>query len=345
MKPEPDKPHRRRVRYRGTHPRRFTEKYKELDPERDPETIAKVIASGKTPAGQHRPIMVEEILERLAPQPGERGADVTLGYGGHAEKLLETGAALLGLDADPVQLPKTEARLRGLGFSDEQLIVRRSNYAGLAAALAKEGWGDGVDFLLADLGLSSMQIDNPERGFSYKHDGPLDMRMNPERGLSAADWLTKCKVEKLARALEDGGDEPMAESIAEAIVEAVPLATTRELRRAIERSLPKHFDDDAKKATVMRVFQAVRIAVNEEFTALDAFLAQLPSCLRPGGRVAILTFHSGEDRRVKRAFKDGLRAGDYTEVARDVTRASRAEIGGNPRAAPAKLRWAVRGGL
>jgi 16S rRNA (cytosine1402-N4)-methyltransferase len=187
-----------------------------------------------------------------------------------------------------------------------------------------------------------MQIDDPERGFSYKHDGPLDMRMNPARGLSAADWLAKCKVEKLARALEGGSDEPLADSIAEAILAAVPLATTRELRMVIERALPERFDDDAKKATVMRVFQAVRIAVNEEFNALDAFLAQLPGCLRPGGRVAVLTFHSGEDRRVKHHFKDGLKAGDYSQVARDVVRASGAEIGGNPRAAPAKMRWAVR---
>ena len=226
MKSDDDPPHRRRPRYRGTHPRRFEEKYKELDPERDPDTIAKVIASGKTPAGQHRPILVDEVLRHLAPQPGERGADVTLGYGGHCEALLEKlrpDGQLLALDVDANQLPRTEARLRKLGYDENTLMVRRSNYAGLAGVLAQFGWNDGVDFLLADLGLSSMQIDDPARGFSYNHAGPLDMRMNPERGVSARDWLAKSKVEKLARVLSEGGDEPRAEAIAEAIVENLPV--------------------------------------------------------------------------------------------------------------------------
>lgn len=342
------KPFSRRLRYRGTHPRRFGEKYKELDPERDPETVAKVIASGKTPAGQHRPILVDEIVAQLAPKPGERGADVTFGYGGHGLALLEKigpGGQLLGLDVDPVQLPRSEARLRELGYGEEVLLVRRSNYAGLAAALAKVGWADGVDFVLADLGLSSMQIDNPARGFSYKHDGPLDMRMNPERGVSARDWLAGCASDKLVRVLEDGGDEPMAETIAAAITEAGQLAaidSTGHLRRVIERTLPEGMDDVVRKATVSRVFQAIRIAVNEEFGALDAFLEQLPYCLRPGGRVAILSFHSGEDRRVKAHLREGFRSGLYGEISREIVRPSPAEIGGNPRAAPAKMRWAVR---
>ncbi len=343
---DPDKPHRRRERYRGTHPRRFDQKYKELDPERDPETIAKVIASGKTPAGQHRPILVDEILERLAPQPGERCADVTFGYGGHSEAILEKlqpGGQLLALDVDARQLPHSERRLRKLGYGEGQLIVRRSNYAGLAAVLAEIGWGDGLDFLLADLGLSSMQIDNPQRGFSYKYDGPLDMRLNPLRGQSACDWLAKCKVEKLVKALIEGGDEPRAELIAEAIVGVdKPIETTRQLRRVIESALPAEVDEEAAKATVTRVFQAIRIAVNGEFTAIDAFLNQLPHCLRPGGRVAVLSFHSGEDRRIKHHFRDGVRRGIYSEVATEVTRPSPAEIGSNPRAAPAKLRWAIR---
>ncbi len=198
----PEPPFRRRERYRGTHPRRFGQKYKELGPQRDPDTIAKVIASGRTPAGQHRPILVAEILTRLAPQAGGRGADVTFGYGGHSQAILERmgGAGqLLALDIDARQLPRSEARLRGLGYDEDQFVVRRSNYAGLAAVLAELGWGDGVDFLLADFGLSSMQIDNPERGFSYKHDGPLDMRMNPERGLPAREWIARCKPHKLER--------------------------------------------------------------------------------------------------------------------------------------------------
>ena len=345
--PQP-KPHRRRVRYRGTHPRRFTERYKELDPDRDPDTVAKVIASGRTPAGQHRPILVSEILERLAPEPGQRGADVTFGYGGHSEALLEhllPAGQLLALDVDGEQLQRSAARLQKLGHGPEVLLTRRSNYAGLGAALAQLGWGDGVDFLLADLGLSSMQIDNPERGFSYKHDGLLDMRMNPERGLSAADWLRRCPEEKLARVLSEGGDEPLSESLAAAIVQAASeseLATTRQLRKVIERTVPEHLDEDIRKTTVARVFQAIRIGVNEEFNALDAFLRQLPDCLRPGGRVAILSFHSGEDRRVKRHFREGQRAGFYSDYARDVIRPTAAEARDNTRAAPAKLRWALR---
>jgi len=349
MKPaDPKKPFRRRVRYRGTHPRRFEDKYKELDLERDPETIAKVIASGKTPAGQHRPVLVAELLERLAPRPGKRGADVTLGYGGHSEALLKKlhpGGLLLALDVDAEQLPRTEARLRGLGYDEEALIVRRRNYAGLAGTLAQIGWNDGVDFLLADLGLSSMQIDNPARGFSYKHDGPLDMRMNPERGLPARDWLARCKIEKLARVLAEGSDEPRAEPLAEVISAAVartPIESTDRLRRVIESALPGRMDDEERGTTVARVFQAIRIAVNDEFSALDAFLAQLPGCLRPGARVAILSFHSGEDRRVKHHFRDGFRGGEYGEIAPEIIRPTPQEIGGNPRASSAKMRWAIR---
>ena len=345
------KPFKRRVRYSGKNPRNYAQKYKELDPQRDPETIAKVIASGKTPAGQHRPILVDEVLEALDLRPGQRGADATFGYGGHSEAILgkvRPGGQLLGLDVDAVQLPRSEQRLRDLGFSEQELVVKRSNYAGLAAALEEMSWGDGVDFVLADLGLSSMQIDNPERGFSYKHDGPLDMRMNPERGVSARDWLARCKPEKLERWLEEAGDEPRAATIAAALAEASAeekgkdgLTTTRQLRRVIEQTLPETCDEELRKVTVARVFQAIRIAVNDEFSALDAFLRSLPDCLRPSGRVAILSFHSGEDRRVKHHFRDGLRTGIYREISAEVVRPSAAEIGGNPRAAPAKLRWAV----
>ncbi len=220
--PADGQPFRRRQRYRGTHPRNYDEKYKELSSSPDPETIAKVIASGKTPAGQHLPILVTELLERLAPQPGERGADVTFGHGGHSEALLkqlQPGGQLLALDVDALQLPRTEERLRGLGYAADTLIVRRCNFAGLASMLPQIGWYDGVDFVLADLGLSSMQIDNPARGFSYKHDGPLDMRMNPQRGVSARDWLRSCRSDKLARVLADGSDEPFAKQIAVTLAE------------------------------------------------------------------------------------------------------------------------------
>ncbi|MEZ5330042.1 MAG: 16S rRNA (cytosine(1402)-N(4))-methyltransferase RsmH [Verrucomicrobiales bacterium] len=341
-------PFQRRKRYRGAHPKRFEEKYKELNPDIDPETIAKVVASGKTPAGQHRPILVAEILEHLTPSSGQRGADVTFGYGGHSEALLGKlmpAGQLLALDVDTLQLPKTEARLRRLGYGEEALIVRRCNYAGTSAMLQKIGWTDGVDFLLADLGLSSMQIDNPDRGFSYKHDGPLDMRMNPERGAPARDWLAHCSTEKLATALALGSDEPNAQALAEAIVAArteQPIETTGQLRSIIDTALIKIKNEDDRKTTIARVFQAIRIAVNEEFTALDTFLQKLPMCLRPGGRVAILSFHSGEDRRVKQHLREGFRSGIYSEISREIIRPSPKEIGENSRAAPAKMRWATR---
>lgn len=346
--PDSKKPFRRRVRYRGAHPRRFEDKYKELDPERDPKTIAKVIASGKTPAGQHRPILVAEIIEILRPQPGERGADVTLGYGGHTEALLDSvrpGGQLLALDVDSQQLPLTEARLRGLGHGEDTLVVRRCNYAGIAGILAQIGWKDGVDFLLADLGLSSMQIDNPARGFSYKNDGPLDMRMNPQRGLPARDWLARCRTEKLARVLAEGSDEPRAGLLAEAIIAQAaqaPIETTRQLRSVVETALPENVDREDRNATVARVFQAIRIVVNEELNALDTFLVQLPQCLRPGGRVAILSFHSGEDRRVKHRFRSDFQGGTYSEIASEIIRPSFHETRSNPRAASAKMRCAVR---
>jgi 16S rRNA (cytosine1402-N4)-methyltransferase len=347
--PDPKQPFRRRVRYQGTHPRGFSEKYKEFAAESNPETIAKIIASGKTPAGQHRAILVDEVLEFLAPEPGERGADVTLGYGGHSEALLNKlhpGGRLLALDVDAEQLPRTEMRLRDLGFDEEALIARRCNYTELTDTLNKIGWTDAVDFLLADLGLSSMQIDNPARGFSYKYDGPLDMRMNPESAVSARDWLLQCKIKTLADVLIEGGDEPHAEQLARTIITATrksPIETTRQLRDLIEAAVPV-LDDEERKATVTRVFQAIRIEINHEFKALDSFLEQLPGCVRPGGRIAILSFHSGEDRRVKQHFREGLRVGDYSEVARRVIRPGYREIGGNPRASSAKMRWAIRTG-
>ncbi len=337
----------RRPRYRGTHPRQFEQKYKEHQPERYPDEIAKVLDGGKTPAGMHRPIMVDEVLQALALQPGSTVVDCTLGYGGHAGEFLravQPGGRLFGLDLDPLELPRTEARLRATGIADESLKVWRQNFAGLAAVLAVEA-PEGVDAIFADLGVSSMQLDDPARGFTFKADGPLDMRMNPTRGLSAAEWLTKWTPERLARLLRENADEPQADALAEVILNAQarsPLRTTRALAEVVRSaSLADNPQGDAD-LSVRRVFQALRIAVNGEFEALDAFLRQLPGCLKPGGRVAILTFHSGEDRRVKTAFKDGLQAGLYAQAARDVVRASLEEQRANPRSSSAKLRWAIR---
>ena len=335
-------PHRRRPRYAGKYPRRFSEKYKELDPEKHPETIAKVLASGKTPAGSHVPIMVGEILDALQPKPGETAVDCTLGHGGHAREILRRivpGGRLLGLDADPVELPKTEALLRAEGFGEDCFTARKSNFAGIQAALASIG-ADGADMILADLGVSSMQLDNPERGFTSKHAGPLDMRMNPSKGLPASVLLQRLRPESLAEILRDNSDEPHAEILAPALAGRT-FSSTVEFANAIRAALSPGSEDEVKKS-ITRVFQAVRIEVNEEFAALDALLRALPFCLKPGGRVAILSFHSGEDRRVKKAFQAGHREGLFSEITRDVVRATSAECRANPRATSAKLRWARR---
>ena len=337
-------PHKRRVRYSGKNPRRFEEKYKEHDPQRYADTVAKVLASGKTPVGTHRPIMVAEILAWLAPKPGELAVDCTLGYGGHARELLarlQPGGRLIGLDADPVELPKTEDRLRAAGFGPDIFTAIRSNFAGLPQALAGLGL-PGADCILADLGLSSMQIDDPARGFSVKNNGPLDMRMNPQRGFPASALLVKTSPEALAELLQDNADEPRARELAESLA-GKPFSTTRSLADAIRAAVPRLGKDDLD-LTVRRVFQALRIAVNDEFSALDMLLRQLPTCLNPGGRVAILTFHSGEDRRVKKAFAAGLRDGLYAEIAQEVIRPTPEERHDNPRSAPAKLRWAPKAG-
>ena len=347
--PAPEKPERR-PRYRGKNPRHFAEKYKEHQPERYADDVAKVLAGGKTPAGTHRPIMVREILEVLGPRPGDVAVDATLGYGGHASEILaavQPGGRLLGVDADPIELPGTEARLRSLGFPPGSVVVRRMNFAGLAQFLAAES-PEGADMLLADLGLSSMQIDDPARGFTFKSDGPLDMRMNPDRGVSAAGLLSKLGVSGLAKLLAENSDEPRAVELSGAILgshASTPLATTRSLANVVRSTCVRTFrqPDTAADDTVRRVFQALRIAVNDELAALESFLRGLPACLKPGGRVAILTFHSGEDRRVKAAFKDGLADGTYASIAPEVVRASAEERRANPRSTSAKLRYAVRG--
>lgn len=335
-------PHQRRKRYAGKNPRRFEDKYKERDPQRYADTVAKVIASGKTPAGTHRPIMVAEILDALAPKPGDIAVDCTLGHGGHSQEILariQPGGVLLGLDADPVELPKTEARLRALGFGAEAFIAKRSNFAGIAQALAAHGLA-GADIVLADLGVSSMQIDDPARGFSVKLDGPLDMRMNPQRGQPASALLEKIGITALAALLDENADEPHAAALAAALA-GKTFARTTALANAIRAALPA-VKGDAATLSVRRVFQALRIAVNDEFSALDTLLRQLPACTKPGARIAILTFHSGEDRRVKKSFDAGLRAGIYATVSDGVIRSTAAEQNSNPRSASAKLRWARR---
>ena len=332
-------PHRRRPRYRGRNPRAFHEKYKEHRPEEFPETVRKVLASGKTPAGMHRPILLPEILEILGPRPGDFAVDCTLGYGGHAEAILRRiapGGHLMGMDADPLEGPRAEARLRAIGFGPDQFTRERRNFAGAAGLLAVR-CPEGAALLLADLGVSSMQLDVPERGFSVKTKGPLDMRMNPQRGVPTSAWLAKVRPDVLTRVLIENADEPYAARLAP-LLAGGSFPTTLALARAVAAAVPARDADDV----VRRVFQAIRIEVNEEFSALDTLLRTLPGCLKPGGRAAILTFHSGEDRRVKGAFKEGRRTGVYSEVADEVIRPGPQEQRENPRSSSAKLRWARR---
>lgn len=344
-----ERKHERRVRYRGTHPRAFTEKYKERDPEKYPDTVARVIAKGSTPAGTHRPIMVAEILAFLAVEPGQTGLDATLGYGGHAAELLkalgETGR-LYAVDADPIELPKTVERLEKLGFGKPRLTAENINFAEVDRLLPDSGR---FDFAIADLGVSSMQIDDPSRGFSFKVEGPLDLRMNPEKGLSAAHRLKSMTADEIEGMLVENADEPHAERIAQAIVSTWrggrPIATTSQLSAVIEDALaflPSSTRDEETKKSCQRTFQALRIDVNREYDALYAFLEKLPDLLKPGGRVAILSFHSGEDRLVKKSFQAFFRDGVYREIAPGPIQPSFEEQNANPRARSAKLRWAIR---
>jgi len=328
------------VRYSGRNPRRFEQKYKEHDPQQYADTVAKVLASGKTPAGMHRPIMVAEVLDALAPQPGELAVDCTLGYGGHAKEILarlQPGGRLVGLDADPIELPKTEMRLRAAGFGPDIFTAIRSNFAGLPKVLAGLNLA-GADCIFADLGVSSMQLDNPARGFSVKTDGPLDMRMNPQRGFPASALLEKTSPDELAKLFRENADEPWSTELASALA-GKKITTTISLAAAVRTALPR-LSREHCDLTVRRVFQALRIAVNDEFSALDTMLRHLPACLNPGGRVAIITFHSGEDRRVKKSFAAGLREGLFADIATEVIRPTPEERHDNPRSSPAKLRWA-----
>lgn len=396
--------HKRRVRYKGTHPRTFEEKYKEHDPEKYADTVAKVIEKGSTPAGMHIPIMVKEILDFLQIRPGQKGLDATLGYGGHTRKMLEkltevsgtselTGEVhikddvqtkgdswknpeensednsrdnpadnpkevfrekapeghLYALDVDPIEIVKTGERLQKAGYGEEILTILQQNFANLET-VAKE-YGP-FDFMLADLGVSSMQIDDPKRGFSYKADGPLDLRLDPQHGIPASQRLRELNREELIGMLVENSDEPYAEQIASQICKTFKkggsMDTTTALREAIERALcflPENKEKkDILKKTCQRVFQALRIDVNSEFEVLEAFLNALPEALADGGRVAILTFHSGEDRLVKKAFQQYYREGIFEEIATDVIRPTAEECRQNGRARSTKMRWAIRAG-
>lgn len=342
-------PHKRRVRYKGKYPKKYEEKYKELQPEKYGDTIAHVISKGNTPAGMHRSIMVQEILDFLKIQPGETGFDATLGYGGHTKAMLEQlqgQGHIYATDVDPEESAKTKKRLADAGYGEEILTIKLQNFCTIDEIAKEVG---GFDFILADLGVSSMQIDNPERGFSFKADGPLDLRLNQQQGISAAERLGMISREELAGMLMENSDEPYCEELAKAITDEIRhghrIDTTTKLREVIEKTLdflPEKEKKDTIKKTCQRVFQALRIDVNREFEVLYEFMEKLPGALKPGGRVAILTFHSGEDKLVKRALKEGYRDGIYTDYAKDVIRPSAEECVQNGRARSTKMRWAIR---
>lgn len=353
MEMEQEQKHKRRKRYAGTHPRTFREKYKEHNPEKYADTIEKVIRKGSTPAGMHLSIMVQEILDFLQIQPGQTGLDATLGYGGHTKAMLEClkgDGHIYGLDVDPIESAKTTERLKNQGFGEEILTVRLQNFADID--LVSKETGKKFDFILADLGVSSMQIDDPERGFSYKVDGPLDLRMNPQKGISAAERLKEVDFEELVGMLTENSDEPYAEEIARTVIKwqnrGKAIETTTNLRDAITVALgflPEKERPEAVKKSCARVFQALRIDVNSEFEVLYSFLEKLPEVLAPNGRVAILTFHSGEDRLVKKSFKEFQKMGLYREVSKDVIRPSAEECARNSRSKCTKMRWAIRAEL
>ena len=344
-----EKKHKRRVRYSGAYPKSYKEKYKELNPEKYADTVSRVIQKGSTPAGMHISICVSEILEFLQIKPGQTGLDATLGYGGHTQemlKCLDSRGHLYALDVDPIESAKTKERLEKLGFGEDILSIRLQNFADIDRVSEEAGL---FDFVLADLGVSSMQIDNPDRGFSYKTEGPLDLRMNPEKGISAAERLKNITQEELQGMLLENADEPYAGEISREAVTRLKrsktIDTTGDLRQVIEDALaflPAAERREAVKKSCQRTFQALRIDVNNEFEALYSFMEKLPGVLAPNGRVAILTFHSGEDRIVKKSFKQFYKEGLYREISNEVIRPSAEECSRNSRARSTKMRWAIR---
>lgn len=341
--------HQRRVRYKGTHPKSYKEKYKELQPEKYAGTVAKLIQKGNTPAGMHRSICVKEILEILQITPGQTGLDATLGYGGHTLEMLKclnSKGHLYATDVDSIELPRTRERLESLGYGPEILTIKHMNFSDIDQIVLESG---PLNFILADLGVSSMQIDNPERGFSFKSEGPLDLRLNPKKGITAAARLKTISQDELQGMLTENADEPNSAEIARAVIsqrkKGIEIKTTTQLREIIEdalKSIQGSNGKDAIKKACQRCFQALRIDVNDEFETLFEFLEKLPSALTEGGRVVVLSFHSGEDRLVKKSFQRFFREGVYREIAPDPIRPSAEECNSNSRAGSAKLRWAIK---
>jgi len=297
---------------------------------------------------QHVPVLLREVLDTLKPKPGQVIVDCTVGLAGHAGPILErlgppsSGGRLIGIDLDAANLSLARERLAATGGRFDLI---HSNFAGLPAAIVKAGVEGGrVDAVLADIGIASTQIDDPARGFSYRKPGPLDMRMDPTRGQPASVLLAKMSEKDLAQAILELGDETDAKEIARCIVErrvATPIVTTQDLMAIVceARNFTIPRASGAKLHPAARTFQALRILVNHEMANLNRLLQILPDVLKPGGIGAIITFHSGEDRPVKYAFRDGVRAGVYAEDCRDPLVADELERENNPRSRSAKLRW------
>lgn len=279
----------------------------------------------------HIPVLLKECLAVLKPRKGQTAVDCTVGLGGHALELLGRGVKLIGIDLDPANLERAHETL-----GDNVRLVQ-ANFAGLPAVLA----GEPVDMLLADLGVSSPHFDDPSRGFSYRRDGPLDMRLDASRGETAAALLDRMSETALAEALRDLGGEEEGEAIARAIVLARPLKTTRELAELVAhvRGFSMERASGAKLHPAARTFQALRMLVNRELANLERLLQIIPQVLKPKGRAAVISFHSGEDRLVKKAFRDGLQAGVYDKGSDAPILPSPEEQAENPRSKSAKLRW------
>jgi len=337
--------HTRRIRYSGTHPREFSEKYKELDPGKYPDDVERIRQKGQTPAGMHLPVCVSEILQVLDLRPGMNGIDCTLGYGGHSSMILPRimpGGYLIGIDIDSAELQKTRRRIQSLGYDGSRFDARHINFSRINDCLNTRP--EGFDFVLADLGVSSMQLDTPHRGFSFKNPAPLDLRMDGSSGETAAQMLLRITEASLIDLLVENADEPYAELLGRTVhAKRTECLTTSGLAEVVTESLKKSgVKPEECKPAVQRVFQALRIEINREFEALDQLLHVIPECLKSGGKAVFLTFHSGEDRRVKKSFKVLTEQGIYTECARRPVRPSFQEQRDNPRSSSAKLRWAVK---
>jgi 16S rRNA (cytosine1402-N4)-methyltransferase len=298
---------------------------------------------------RHIPVLLREVLEVFAPRPGAVMVDCTLGLGGHSAELflrIAPGGKLIGIDLDANHIALARAKLQPIG-GDFELF--QTNFAGLPSVLAQAGV-ERVDGILADLGVASPQIDDPDRGFSYRQPGPLDMRMDKSRGQPASALVNRMSERELAEALLELGDETDAPQIAKLIVERrqiKPIETTQDLMAIVceARNFTLKRAAGAKLHPAARTFQALRILVNRELANLDRLLAVIPDCLKPGGVAAVISFHSGEDRRVKSALRAGRDAGVYSEISPDPIVADEQEQRINPRSRSAKLRWARRSGF